>query len=181
MRIHTKILRQIAQDIAQSVRRLRDIHAIPKHASLRRPRNGRKNTHQRGLSGAVRTEQSDYAGHELESHVAQTPSLSAVTLTHPFNRKIHRIPGASPCADLSTPESNSLDERSGQKVPARRPEHGPGRLAFLVYRPNARHTLRAFYQKWSESNVSTASENIFGSDFSRTAGAARNSGVAARA
>src|SRR4029077_18702676 len=90
IRIDAEILRQIAEDRAEGIGILADVFVIPKDAAGSWLRDGGEDTHERGLTGAIGTEEAENAGAERELEIAEGGDVAAVGLADGLDGEIHR-------------------------------------------------------------------------------------------
>src|SRR5262249_15539285 len=66
-----------------------EIHAVPGDATLRWPREGGQDPHEGRLARAIRSEQPEHAGAEVERDAAQRLDAATIPLVYAFDRKSH--------------------------------------------------------------------------------------------
>ena len=67
------------------------VRVIPQNAALGCARDGGEDAHERGLAGAVRTEQAEHAGPQLKTEVTQRPNIAAILLAHALDAQLQWV------------------------------------------------------------------------------------------
>jgi hypothetical protein len=78
--VHAEVLRQVAELAPERLGLAHDIHPLEGDLPLRGPGDGGDELHQGGLARAVRAEQADHAGPELEREVVDGGDAPAEAL-----------------------------------------------------------------------------------------------------
>jgi hypothetical protein len=78
--IHAEVLRQKSEHRSQGIGITGDVDSIPANRAFGGASDGREDAHQRGLAGAIGTEQSKHAGLQVETESAQGPHIAAIAL-----------------------------------------------------------------------------------------------------
>ncbi len=90
--IDAEVLRQITENGTECIGGARDVDAVPEHAAFGGPGNRGQNAHQRGLAGAVGSQQAKHARFQFQTEVAQGDNALAISLGYILNGKLHRLP-----------------------------------------------------------------------------------------